>query len=223
MVVLEAVLASGCGVGGSAEAVYRWAGTREVGFEASFSQLDRGTRAGFCIFCAKVPLFLLISQLDRGTRAGFCIFQPRRTLPEKPSCICVRLSRESSSILQVGQACGVTREVDLAFGPVRTGGSPPITPFEHWFSGASCKRGLPGIDARNSAHSRWHSRGRRAHPILTLEPVCLGFEPFLTSAGDRAFSREFGEFEKVACSDPFAGAVLSGTLLYSVGDGRSGI
>ena len=53
--------------------------------------------------------------------------------------------------------------------------------------------------------------GAPASLIWLYSPCALGLSRFgalVTSAGDRAFSREVGE---VACSDPFAGAALRGT------------
>ena len=53
----------------------------------------------------------------------------------------------------------------------------PIYPLLAW---ALCKCRLPGIDARNSAHSRWHSRGR-------LRELQTGSNPRHTGSGVKLY------------------------------------
>ena len=87
----------------------------------------------------------------------------------------------------------------------------------------SCKRGLPGIDARNSSSIRQALERSASRVNVAVEPVCLGFEPFqFWSHGVGLWGIRRGIYE-VACSDPFAGAVLRATIAVHCFDGRSGI
>ena len=86
--------------------------------------------------------------------------------------------------------------------------------YFHDLEAVSRKINVPGIDARKIFSDGHFVEGAPASPKVEFRPVCLGFEPFLTSAGDRAFSREFGKFaechpSKTLCwrgceGDPFA-------------------
>ena len=73
--------------------------------------------------------------------------------------------------------------------------------------------GLPGIDARNISDSRRQSRGRLRGSKVQFRPVCLGFEQFGTSAGDRAFGLVNGNLGRCPDLNPYVARFCGRPLL----------
>ena len=91
-----------------------------------------------------------------------------------------------------------------------------MAPFAPAKYRASRIYGLPGIDGVLKwvlSIDRTPSQRELRRPlIVSLARCALGLTRFGTSSGDRAFSREFGEFAEDPCHLSLAGHVLEATL-----------